>query len=159
MQRLQLRLSPKGAVHAPERRAVLGWLRSRACSAYTTREIERAMAVQGLLAPGRGQKWLSGCLSYLLLKGHVTNVKACGVTRWQAASPHPDLPPEGEGEIAPAANPPSVAAPRRINVFAAPPLSGNDHAPTREGAMDYAACPSIINGQRVPYRINSKNFL
>jgi len=157
MQRLQLRNTPKGSVHAPERRAVLGWLRSRACSAYTASEIGRALAVQGLLMPGRGQKWLSGCLSYLRLKGHVINVKEGGVTRWQAAAaPHASQAP---ATPAAAAEPPSVAAPRRINVFAAPPLSGGDQAPAREGAMDYAALPSIINGQRVPYYLhNSKNL-
>ena len=48
----------------------------------------------------------------------------------------------------------SVAAPRRTGMFTGP-LAGGDPAPAREGALDYMACPSLINGQRVPYYLTA----
>jgi len=156
MQRLQLRFqTTKGKVHAPARRAVLGWLRDRACGAYTVREIGRALLAQGVLTPERGQGWLSTCLSNLRAKGHVINYRDGGATRWQAAVPHG--PHAGQAPAAPAATPPGVATPRRINVLTAPPLAGGGWAPAREGALDYMACPSLINGQRVPYYLHKQN--
>jgi len=142
---------PKGKIVSPVRRAIVAWLCGN--GAATRLEIQAAMAKRGFLTDR-----ISYDLCDLRKAGFLTKTKT-GAGRellYDVAGSGA----QGDARVAPvpAAVPApcvkcSVAAPRRIDVMHGAPLAGGDDAPAREGAMDYAALPSLVSGQRVPHRM------
>jgi len=127
-------------------------------------------ATYWLMLDQRERFWAEDCLYELYVAGHARRSRDSGEVLYCAAGPSqgakapfggsaPCAAGERGGFISAAdagtatrPGVPAVAPPRRISVMLAPTLTGGDGAPMREGALDYAAIPSIINGKRVPLR-------
>lgn len=123
----------------PIQRAALAWLREQGLASAD--QLRQAMTASGavtwLMLDQRERFWAEDCLYELYVAGHAQRSRDGGELLYCAA----------DADAAPGA--PAVAAPRRSDVMRAPALAGGDDTPVREGALDYAAVPSLINGQRV----------
>jgi len=148
MKRLDYRHTPKGTLISPVKRAIVDWLREHGPA--TCKQVHAAMDARGF------DSWQVSDGVYSMRKtGHLERMeprlneellfRVAGSNAVAPAEPTPIAAPSPRVQC-------SVAAPRRIDVMRAPPLVGENDAPAREGAMDYAAIPSLVNGQRVPRR-------
>jgi len=140
---------PKGKIVSPVKLAILEWLSKRGPA--TRKQVQAAMDAHGF------ESWQVSDGVYSMRKtGHLERMdplpngervfRVAGSKAVAPAEPMPIAVPTPCVKC-------SVAAPRLIDVMHGPPLAGGDDAPAREGAMDYAALPSLVNGQRVPHRM------